>query len=107
MKPEDLKLYNKYRDIREPNIEYIYIGIDNTNNYCFLFKSENCATRQSTLKRLGFNIDKIIKNLNLETFINFNHVRYIEKYDWATFKKNEINFFKPHLKDKLYNILNR
>ena len=72
MKPEELKLYQKYKWLEEPT-EYIYIGKNTQNNiYYFLFSHNpinNILTKEFFIER----------NLN----------------------------FKPILKDKLKNIINR
>mgnify|MGYP006935472601 CR=1 FL=1 len=108
MKPEELKLYNKYKDINNPNRELIYVGINNENYYSFLFKNENFNTTFSYLKYFGLDPDKIVKDLNLETFINEDGNKYIKGYEWEFYVKKRIEtYFKPHLKDKINNIINR
>ena len=112
MKIEQLRLYNKYKDIDETNdideknIEYIYIGID--CDYFFLYKNENSIISYSLLDYYGFDPNKIIKNLNLETGFYADGNKYITGYDLDFFTKQSVEkYFKPILKDKLNNILNR
>jgi hypothetical protein len=106
----NLKLYNKYKDINNPNTEFIYIGIDNEGDYWFLYKTENANanTYFAKLKYNGLDPDKIVKELNLETFIYGDSFKFIKGYDYTYCSKEyiEINL-KPLLKDKLNNILNR
>ena len=107
MKPEQLKLYSKYKDVRSPNREYIYIGIDNEDFYCFLYKTESNISFAS-LERYGLDPDKIVKDLNLEIGFYSDGDKYIKDYDWQIYLKEHIEIhFKPILKDKLNNILNR
>ena len=107
MKVEDLKLYNKYKDIREPNRILIYIGIDHEDDYIFLYKNENVEITCLTLKLLGFNPDKIAEDLNLE-IIDGSGNKYIKKIIWTHHTKKSIEqYVKPLLKDKLKNIINR
>jgi hypothetical protein len=95
MKVKDLKLYGKYKDIRFPNREYIYIGISNRDEYWFLYKNEGDNTTSLTLIYYGFNPKQIVKNLNLETFINYNG-KYIKDYDRNYLSKEEIEkYIKP------------
>jgi hypothetical protein len=106
MKVKELKLYNKYKNINNPNKELIYIGISN-NYYFFLYKTVY-NTSFSFLKRYGFDPDKIVNDLSLETFIHKNGNKYIKGYDYAFYLKEHIEiYFKQHLKDKLKNIINR
>ena len=106
MKVEDLKLYNKYKNIYFSTIEFIYIGIDNKNKYWFLYKNEDCILKFSTLKR--FDPDKIVKDLKLKTYIDIYGKKYIEGYGYTFYSKKHIKqYFKPILKDKLKNIINR
>mgnify|MGYP007100077850 CR=1 FL=1 len=107
MKPEQLKLYNKYKNINYPTIEFIYIGITN-NHYIFLYKNEIINLSFSNLNVYGLNPDKIAKDLNLETFIDGYGIKSIKNYSWEIYTKESIEkYFKPHLKDKLKNIINR
>ena len=107
MKPEQLKLYNKYKDKDYPTIEFIYIGVDTDGFYCFLYKTESNISFAS-LEFYNFNPDKIVKDLNLETFINKNGNKFIRDYEWDFYSKESIEeSFKPILKDKINNILNR
>jgi hypothetical protein len=105
MKVKELKLYNKYKHI---NIqEYIYIGIGNNGFYWFLYENNNYKISFSLLKCYGFDPDKITKDLNLETYVN-EYGEYIKEYSFIYYSKQQIEkYFKPILKDKLYNILNR
>ena len=108
MKVEELKLYNKYKNINNPDIELIYIGINVYNRYCFLFKNENYKLSFLPLINHGLNPDKIVKDLNLEIGFFKNGHNYFKGYDIIWFSKKDIeNYFKPHLKDKINNILNR
>ena len=108
MKVEELKLYNKYKDINNPDIEYIYIGIDNENEYWFLYKEEKLDLPFLYLEDYGLDIDKIINDLNLEIYVNIYGDKYIKEYDYFWYKKEKIEkYLKPHLKDKLDNIINR
>ena len=113
MKVEELKLYNKYKDIPDiSNKEFIYIGVDNENDYCFLHKNkyndDNIDTPFSVLKHYGLNPDKIVKDLNLETFFDEDGYKYIKEYDIIWYQKEEIEkYLKSILKDKLNNIINR
>jgi hypothetical protein len=117
MKVKQLKLYNKYKDIGDtPNKEFIYVGVDNENDYCFLFKNKDnhgdidIDTAISTLNHYGLDPDKIVNDLNLETFIKYDNdlYKYIKGYDILFCKKEYIeNYLKPILKDKLNNIINR
>ena len=109
MKIEQLKLYYKYKHIEKPKKELIYVGIDINHRYWFLFKRDNYQILFSDLKRLGLNPDKIIKNLNLETGFDVYGNKYIKGY-WLRiyYTKDYIElYFKPILKYKLKNILNR
>ena len=113
MKVKQLKLYNKYKDIGDtPNKEFIYIGVDNENDYCFLFKNKDnhgdIDAPISTLNHYGFDPNKITKNLNLEIDIDNDGYKYIKGYDIIWYEKEEIEkYLKPILKDKLNNIINR
>ena len=105
----NLKLYNKYKDINLPDREFIFIGyIYNINCYCFLIENKILNTPFSSLKNNGFDPDKIVKELNLEIYFNKNGFKYIKGYYLCFFTKQSVEkHFKPLLKDKLYNILNR
>jgi hypothetical protein len=81
MKVEDLKLYGKYKDISDPNRKFIYIGVDNEGFYWFLLKYESSNTSFSFLKDYGLDPDKIVKHLNLETFIDEEGREFIKGYD--------------------------
>ena len=110
MRIEQLKLYNKYKNINinNPNIEYIYIGFDKQNSYCFLYKIEDYNLSFTFLKHYGFEPDKIVKELNLEIFYNKYGDKYIKGYCYNWYKKEKIEkYLKPYLKDKINNILNR
>ena len=108
MKVEELKLYNKYKNTERSNTEYIYIGVNNDGFYCFLYKNENSIISYSLLDYYGFDPNKIIKNLNLETGFYADGNKYITGYDLDFFTKQSVEkYFKPILKDKLNNILNR
>jgi hypothetical protein len=106
MKVEQLKLYNKYKHINNPDREFIYIGNDNDGDYWFLFKNSNHLSF-SSLKDYGFNPSQIVKDLNLE-IINRYGEKCIKGYSWEIYSKKDIEkYFKPILKDKLKNIINR
>ena len=106
MKPEQLKLYNKYKNINYPTIEFIYIGITN-NHYIFLYKNEIINLSFSNLNVYGLNPDKIAKDLNLEIVKKYGN-KYITCYYLLSYSKEYIETnLKPILKDKLNNILNR
>jgi hypothetical protein len=108
MKVEDLKLYNKYKHINNSDREFIYIGFDKQNSYLFLYKDKNDNTQFSYIKYYGLNPDKIVKDLNLEIGFYKNGDKYIKGYKYIFYSKVGIeSFFKPDLKDKLKNILNR
>ena len=108
MKVEKLKLYQKYKNINNPNKELIYIGNDQYNCYWFLYKNKNYSVLFSVLEFRGLDPDKIVNDLSLETFIHKNGNKYIKGYDYAFYLKKSIeNYFKPNLKDKLNNIINR
>ena len=102
MKPEQLKLYNKYSR-EEYNEEFIYIGIVN-QDYYFLTKN-NVGSKvikyKNTIINLGFNyglIEENVKKLNYcieDLYIGYDNIESVKRY------------YKPILKDKLYNILNR
>ena len=103
-----LKLYNKYKHINFPNMEFIYIGIDSEDLYWFLIKDKNSNTSFLMLKGYGFDPDKIVKDLNLEIGVYSNDDKYIKDYNWRLYSKKNIEIhFKPILKDKLKNIINR
>jgi hypothetical protein len=113
MKAEELKLYGKYKNTNIykntsfPDIEHIFIGTDKHNWYWFLFK-ENKDTKLSRLKYVGLDPDKIVKDLNLETFINENGEECIKGYYRCCVGENYLElYFKPILKDKLKNIIKR
>jgi hypothetical protein len=94
MKIEQLKLYNKYRNVNYPDIELIYIGIDNENQYWFLTKKKNYNIPFSDLTFFNLNPDKIVKGLNLETGINYNGEKYIKYYYWIAYSKERVeNYF--------------
>jgi hypothetical protein len=96
MKAEQLKLYNKYTHINVSNKEFIYVGIDNENKYWFLFKNEYYNSSFIFLKHYGFDPDKIVKDLNLETFIDENGKKCIKGYQLYPFKKERIEtYLKP------------
>ncbi len=106
MKAEELKLYNRYKNIIFPNIDLIYIGIDGHNWYWFLYKNDYLSVLD--LINYGFDPDKIVKDLNLETFIDKNGGKYIKGYFWVNYSKEQIeSYLKPILKDKLNKIINR
>ena len=108
MKIKDLKLYDKYKKINNSDTGYIFIGVDDENDYWFLFKDKDYDSSFSLLKRLGLNPDKIVKDLNLETCVYNSGDKYIKGYCFTFFSKNRVEIFlKPILKDKLNNILNR
>ena len=102
-----LKPYNKYKHIDNPNIEYIYIGIDSDNEYyCFLYKSA-VNLPFSYLKNRGLNPDKIVKDLNLEIINEYGEKCIKGCYYLVYSKENVEEYLKPILKDKLNNIINR
>ena len=108
MKTEELKLYNKYNHKDYSDKEYIYIGIDKENDYMFLYKNEAYHTSFSLLKNCGFDPEQIVNDLNLETYINQYGYIMIKEYRWYTYSKEFIErTFKPSLKDKINNIINR
>ena len=109
MKPEELKLYNKYKNINIPDRELIYIGIDNEDgDFWFLFKHKEQDISFSTLKQFVFNPEQIVKDLNLETYIEHNGDKCIKGYYCTWFAKEYVEKnFKPILKDKLNNLINR
>ena len=108
MKVENLKLYNKYKNINYPTIELIYVVIDNENYYTFLYKNQDFDISFSYLKDYGLDLDKIVKDLNIETFINKNGNKLIKGYDVFFYSKEYIKkYLKLILKDKLKNIINR
>ena len=108
MKVKELKLYNKYKNINNPDKEYIYIGIGNNGFYWFLNENEDYNLLFTYLKNNGFDPDKIIKDLNLETYTNIVGIKYIKGYNIFFYSKYDIKtYFKPILKDKINNILNR
>mgnify|MGYP006935472574 CR=1 FL=1 len=111
MKVEELKLYNKYKNINIPNRELIYIGISKDSYYYwFLFKSKNNELSIQQLNQYIFDldkIDKIVNDLNLETLTKYGN-KYIKGYEWSFGSKEQIEkYIKPDLKNKLYNIINR
>ena len=107
MKVEQLKLYNKYKHINNPDKEFIYIGNDNDSDYWFLYKNSNHLSF-SSLKDYGFNPSQIIKDLNLEICFNEYGNKFIKGYYYIFYSKVGVEeFFKPILKDKLKNIINR
>jgi hypothetical protein len=108
MKVKQLKLYNKYKNIDYTTIEFIYIGIDDDFEHWFLFNTEIYPILISHLKLYGFDPDKIVNDLNLETFINKDGEKCIKGYSWEIYSKEDTEkYFKPILKDKLKNIINR
>ena len=108
MKPQDLKLYNKYKHINNSDTGYIFIGVDDENDYWFLYKDQDFDISFYYLKDYGLDPDKIVNNLNLETFIDEDGYKYIKGYNYVFYTKDYIEeFFKPILKDKINNILNR
>ena len=104
MKPEQLKLYNKYYDVNEPNIELTYIGIDKRDgDHIFLYKTDNGYTSLDSFKEYycgvwGLNYDEINNNFNLKNIKMIYHGYY---------KPYNLYIIKPCLKDKLKNIVNR
>jgi len=107
MKAEQLKLYNKYKDINHPNWEIFYIGIDKFNRYTFLRKMFNDKIAFITLKYNGFDPEQIAKDLNLE-IIDFYGNNFIISYTNDFYSKEHIEkYFQPNLKDKLNKIINR
>ena len=105
MKAEELKLYNKYRNINYPNREFIYIG-NYYKDYCFLFKYSNI--KFSYLKNNGFDPDKIVKDLNLEVYFDKYGIKSIKGYSLNFYSKKSVEmYFKLDLKNKLKNIINR
>jgi hypothetical protein len=104
----NLKLYNKYKYINNPDKELIYIGIDDEGDYWFLFKGKNHKVPFYLLKKYGFDPDTIVEDLNLEIFIDRSDDKYFNGYYFGWYKKEDIEiYFKPILKDKLNNIINR
>jgi hypothetical protein len=105
MKVEELKLYNKYESIFNPSKKLIYIGIYN-DKYIFLYKN-TLSISFNNLKRAGFDPEQIVKDLNLQTEVSKGK-SFIKGYFWVNYSKEQIeSFFKPMLKDKLKNIINR
>ena len=98
----NLNLYQKYKYLNWKT-EYIYIGEKNKNNLYFLYKDENCYTRKQFFINRNLNFDQIVKDLNLELNKNGD----IKNYDWACFGEEQLEDFRPILKDKLKNLLNR
>ena len=102
MKPEKLKLYNKYKFINDPDRELIYVGIDKRDgDHIFLYKSNNNYENLNNFKYYcncwGFtNYQTLIVNIN-----------NIENYYHMYFNYNNIKYIKPCLKFKLKNIMNR
>ena len=109
MKIKELKLYNKFKYINVSNKEFIYIGNgDNNYFYWFIYKNNNYNISFSLLKRYGFDPDKIVKELNLETGFDVYGNKYIKGYCFTFYSKQQIEkYVKPLLKDKLNNIINR
>jgi hypothetical protein len=102
MKPEQLKLYHKYRNINNSDKELIYIGIDNENEYWFLYKTEKYTSSLSLLIDNGLNPDKIVTDLNLETLINRYGEKSIKGYGWYAYSKENVETsIQPILKDKI------
>ena len=100
MKIEELKLYNKYRDIDYSNREYIYIGIDERDkSYVFLIENDYSINNLYYLcDNWGLDYNEIINNIP-------KNKNYDRKYFYS---KEEIEkYLKPILKDKINNILNR
>jgi hypothetical protein len=108
MKVEDLKLYNKYKNINIPNRELIYIGISKDSYYYwFLFKSKNNELSIQQLNQYIFDLDKIVNDLNLETLTKYGN-KYIKGYEMCFGSKEQIEkYIKTLLKNKLNNIINR
>jgi hypothetical protein len=95
-KVEDLKLYGKYKNPNKSSREYIFIGIDKDGDYQFLTEGGNLYVLFSHLKYYGFNPDKIVKDLNLETFINEDGEKCIKGYYYAYYSKGHVeNYLKP------------
>ena len=108
MKVEELKLYNKYKHIDNPDIEFIFIGIDDEGDYWFLYENKNYNILFSSLEFYNFDPDKIVKDLNLEIGVYNSGEKYIKDYGWEICSKHFVETnLKPILKDKLKNIINR
>jgi len=102
MKPEQLKIYNIYKNINFPNKEFIYIGY-NKKNKDYWFLSSNYGDEYALLcviEELDLNLKEVLSKLNFEHNNDF-----FQNHYWLSFK--DVNNFKPLLKDKLKNILNR
>ena len=108
MKIKELKLYYKYKNINIPNTEYIFIGIDNKNYYWFIYKNEIFDTPFSFLNNYDFDSEQIVNALNLETSFDEDGEKCIKGYEWEIYSEENVETnFKPILKDKLNNIINR
>ena len=108
MKPKELKLYNKYQYFDIPHIEFIFIGVDNEEYYWFIYKNENYSVYLPMLKYNGFDPEKIVEDLNIETYVDVDGNKFIKEYDYTFYSKEVIEqYLKPILKDKLDNIINR
>ena len=109
MKIKELKLYNKYYDVNEPNIELFYIGVDQRDgDFIFLYKKQNNKIHFNLLKHNNFELDKITNNLNLEIGFYKTGDKYIKDYDIFYYSEDSVEeHLKLCLKDKLNNILYR
>ena len=101
MKPEELKLYQKYK-YKDWEEEYIYIG-NSKKYFYFLYKRKNLTLPREILSERNFDIQQTIKDLNLE----LNEDGEIKDYYLNWFIVEEIKNLKPSLKERLQNILNR
>lgn len=103
MKPEQLKIYNKYEYIDDSK-EYIYIGYCKANKFYFFLTPKN-----NTPGNAQINVISELLNLDIKQVLsklNFKHNnKYFEEYVWDT--KYDINNLKVNLKNKFKNILNR
>jgi hypothetical protein len=104
MKLEELKIYNRYKHINIPNEEFIYIGFNKLNNLCFFLIPKNTEYGNAQINVISEALNLDVKQVLSK--LNFKHNNYyFEEYIWHI--TYDINKFKPILKDKLKNILNR
>jgi len=108
MKPEKFILYNKYKDIDFPNKELIFVAFDKTDSRkpcLFLFKDKpNNVCDFSKHWNIDFSF---LDNLNIPILGECVSYITISGYSYIWPLALSLKDFKPLLKDKLKNILNR
>jgi len=105
MKPEELKLFNKYKHINIPDKELIYIGIDKRDgDHIFLYKSDSINYEDLNGFKYHCEFWEFTNELYQTLIVKINNIEIYYHYYSNNYRLREI---KPFLRRKLKNIMNR